>query len=198
VTKEVARKDAPQLALVRSLALDRIVERLLMVSDNDAAEVLLRQAAVGAGQPGSFAAGRQEVRARLMKLGAWDSGTVVRDGSGLSRKNRIPAHTTAEALRLALQPSHPELRGVVTGLPVAGVEGSLRNRFYASGATAGRGLLRAKTGTLNQVTALAGYVRTGDGSLLVYSFTINKATAYAGSRTWLDRVLTALSTCGCR
>jgi D-alanyl-D-alanine carboxypeptidase/D-alanyl-D-alanine-endopeptidase (penicillin-binding protein 4) len=198
VTKEVARKDAPQLALVRSLALDRIVERVLMVSDNDAAEVLLRQAAVGSGRPGSFADGRKAVRARLIKLGAWDSGAVIRDGSGLSRKNEIPAHTMAQVLRLALQPSHPELRGVITALPVAGVEGSLRNRFYERGATAGRGLVRAKTGTLNQVTALAGYVRAGDGSLLVYAFLVNRATDYTGSRVWLDRVLSALSTCGCR
>ncbi|HEX8489013.1 MAG TPA: D-alanyl-D-alanine carboxypeptidase/D-alanyl-D-alanine-endopeptidase [Propionibacteriaceae bacterium] len=198
VTSEVAGKNAPQLAAVKSLPLDRIVERVLMVSDNDASEVLLRQAAVGAGQPGSFAAGRKAVQSRLVKLGAWDSGAVIRDGSGLSRKNRIPAHTTAQVLRLALQPAHPELRGVVTALPVAGVEGSLRNRFYVRGATAGRGLVRAKTGTLNQVSALAGYVRSGDGSLLVYAFTVNKATDYSGTRAWLDRVLSALSTCGCR
>lgn len=198
VIRESANSKARQLAAVQSLPLDRIVERLLMVSDNDAAEVVSRQAALGMGKEGSFAAGRQVVQARLTRLGAWSRNARIRDGSGLSRMNRVPAHLMADVLRLDLQPSHPELRGVITALPVAGVEGSLRRRFSEKGATAGRGLVRAKTGTLTDVDALAGYVRTGDGSLLAYAFLVNDADDYFGTRIWLDRVLSAISTCGCR
>jgi len=198
VKKTGAAKKATPLAAVQSLPLDRIVERLLMVSDNDASEIVARQAAIGAGKPGSFEDARKVVRDRLVKLGAWDKSARIRDGSGLSRKNEVPAAMMAKTLRQALTPQHPELRAVLTGLPVAGVEGSLRRRFTTEEATAGRGLVRAKTGTLNQVSALAGYSRTHDGSLLVYAFLVNRATNYAATRDWLDRVTGTISTCGCR
>ena len=198
VTKTGPAKKATPLASVQSLPLDRIVEHLLMVSDNDAAEIVARQAAIGAGQPGSFDAARKVMRERLVKLGAWDKTARIRDGSGLSRKNKVPAEMMVKALRQALRPEHPELRAVLTGLPVAGVEGSLRRRFTAEEATPGRGLVRAKTGTLNQVSAMAGYSRTHDGSLLVYAFLVNGATDYSATRAWLDRVTGTISTCGCR
>jgi D-alanyl-D-alanine carboxypeptidase/D-alanyl-D-alanine-endopeptidase (penicillin-binding protein 4) len=198
VKKTVAAEDARPVAAVQSLPLHRIVEHLLMVSDNDASEVVARQAAIGAGKPGSFDAARAVMRDRLTKLQVWDKTARIRDGSGLSRKNKVPADMMAKTLRSALSPDHPELRAVLTGLPVAGVEGSLRSRFSAAEATAGRGLVRAKTGTLNQVSALAGYSRTPDGSLLVYAFLVNRATNYSATRDWLDRVTGTISTCGCR
>jgi D-alanyl-D-alanine carboxypeptidase/D-alanyl-D-alanine-endopeptidase (penicillin-binding protein 4) len=198
VTKVTARKGDPQVAAVASLPLERIIEHLLMVSDNDAAEVLSRQAAIGAGEQGSFAAGRQVVRQRLSKLGVWDGATLIRDGSGLSRKNRVPSDVMVKVLRLDLEDAHPELRAVVSGLPVAGVEGSLRVRFSEKGSTAARGLVRGKTGTLTNVHALAGYVRSHDGSLLVYAFLVNNPKNALAARVWLDRVSSALSTCGCR
>jgi D-alanyl-D-alanine carboxypeptidase/D-alanyl-D-alanine-endopeptidase (penicillin-binding protein 4) len=70
-----------------------------------------------------------------------------------------------KVLRLAAQDRHPELRAVVTGLSVAGVEGSLRTRFFDDASLAGRGVVRAKTGTLRKVHTLAGTVRTSDGSV---------------------------------
>ena len=62
---------------------------------------------------------------------------------------------------------------MVTGLPVAGVEGSLRRRFGDDASLAGRGVVRGKTGTLREVHTLAGLLRTRDGSVLVYAFLIN-------------------------
>lgn len=198
VSAGVAPKGSAPVASVKSMPLDRIVEHLLMVSDNDAAEVVARQAAIASGQPGSFVAARKVVRARLVKLGVWDPTARLRDGSGLSRSNKVPADLMARVLRLDLEVEHPELRPVITALPVAGVEGSLRNRFGEEGARAGRGLIRAKTGTLTEVSALAGFVRTADGSMMTYAFLVNGAEDYFGTRAWLDRVLSALSTCGCR
>src|SRR6187431_2069354 len=64
-----ALKAAPVVARVSSMPLERIVEHLLMVSDNDAAEVIFRQAAIGAGRPGSIAEATKVVRAELTKLG---------------------------------------------------------------------------------------------------------------------------------
>lgn len=193
-----ASRQAPEVAVVRSMPLDRIVEHLLMVSDNDASEVLARQVAVGSGRPGSFLEGRRAVQAQLQKLGVWDESTRIRDGSGLSRSNRVSARLLTRLLRLDMAGAHPELRAVATGLPVAGVEGSLRIRFYDKATRSARGLVRGKTGTLTGVHGLAGYVRSPDGALLAYAFLVNDAKDGAAARLWLDKVASAISTCGCR
>jgi D-alanyl-D-alanine carboxypeptidase/D-alanyl-D-alanine-endopeptidase (penicillin-binding protein 4) len=198
VSRVKAPAKAAPLAAVQSLPLERIVEHLLMASDNDAAEVVARQAAIGAGKPGSFAGAQQVLRARLTQLGIWDADARIRDGSGLSRSNRAPADLMVKVMRLALGPAHPELRGVVTGLPVAGVEGSLRRRYAEKGTSAARGLVRGKTGTLTEVAGLVGFVRSDDGSLLAYAFLVNEATDFLATRIWLDQVTGALTTCGCR
>ena len=101
-------------------------------------------------------------------------------------------------LRAAASKQHPELRAVITGLSVAGVEGSLRRQYVDDQSLAGRGVVRGKTGTLNKVRARAGVVRTTDGSLLAYAFLINKPKNEYNAMVWLDRVTAALSTCGCR
>ena len=101
-------------------------------------------------------------------------------------------------LRAAAGDKHPGLRGVLTGLPVAGVEGSLRSRYFDDETLAARGLVRGKTGTLREVHTLAGFVRSRDGSLLAFAFLINDPKNEFGARVWLDRVTAAISTCGCR
>jgi D-alanyl-D-alanine carboxypeptidase/D-alanyl-D-alanine-endopeptidase (penicillin-binding protein 4) len=193
-----ASKSAPVVARVSSMPLERIVEHLLMVSDNDAAEVIFRQAAIGAGRPGSIAEATKVVRAELTKLGIWDPGMKINDGSGLARQTKVPADSMVKMLRVAAGQNHPELRAVITGLPVAGVEGSLKRYYYDDKSLAGRGVVRGKTGTLNKVRARAGVLRTTDGSLLAYAFLINNPKNEFNTMVWLDRVTTALSTCGCR
>jgi len=192
-----APKSAPVIASVSSMRLERIVEHVLMISDNDAAEVLFRQAAIGAGKSGSIADAIGVVQSELTKLGVWEPGMTINDGSGLSRQTKVTADSMVKLLRLAADHQHPELRAVITGLPVAGVEGSLRTRYFDHESLAGRGVVRGKTGTLNKVRAQAGLVRTTDGSLLVYAFLINKPKNEYNATVWLDRVTAAISTCGC-
>jgi D-alanyl-D-alanine carboxypeptidase/D-alanyl-D-alanine-endopeptidase (penicillin-binding protein 4) len=189
---------AAELAAVRSMPLERIIETLLMASDNDAAEVVFRQTGLAGKHSGSFDGGRRAVQAALTSLGVWDAAVRVYDGSGLTRQTKVPAAALVRLLRLAVEEQHPELRAVATGLPVAGVEGSLRVRFFDDRSLAGRGVVRAKTGTLSKVHSLAGYVRTSDGSLLTYAFLVNNAKNDFSAVVWLDRVATALSRCGCR
>jgi serine-type D-Ala-D-Ala carboxypeptidase/endopeptidase (penicillin-binding protein 4) len=193
-----APQSAPVVARVSSMPLERIVEHLLMVSDNDAAEVIFRQAAIGAGRPGSIAEATKVVRAELTKLGIWDPGMTISDGSGLARQTKVPADSMVKMFRVAAGEQHPELRAVITGLPVAGVEGSLKRQYYDDQSLAGRGVVRGKTGTLNKVRARAGVLRAADGSVLAYAFLINKPKNEYNAVVWLDRVTTALSTCGCR
>ena len=155
------------------MTLERIVEHVLMTSDNDGAEVLLRQAGVAGGRKGTFTDGTAVVAARLKDLGVWTSGTRLVDGSGLSRSTRIPAATLTKLLRAAGQDSHPRLRALLTGLPVAGVEGSLATKFGDDQSLAGRGVVRGKTGTLTKVHGLAGTITTRDGEVLTYAFLVN-------------------------
>ena len=198
VAEASARTGADEIAAVESMPLGLIVQEVLLHSDNDAAEVLLRQSAIGADRPGSFLEGRKVVREVLTDLHAWHAGTVVKDGSGLSRETKVPAETLTAVLRAATDDDHPQLRPLLTGLPVAGVEGSLRGRFFDDAAQAGRGQVRGKTGTLREVSSLAGYVRTRDGSLLVYAFVVNGSESPYLTQVWLDRVTSAIATCGCR
>jgi D-alanyl-D-alanine carboxypeptidase/D-alanyl-D-alanine-endopeptidase (penicillin-binding protein 4) len=169
-----------------------------MVSDNDAAEVIYRQAAVGAGRPGSIAEANKVVRSELIQLGIWQQGMSINDGSGMARQTKVSADSMVKMLRAAAEQQHPELRAVITGLSVAGVEGSLKRRYGDDQSLAARGVVRAKTGTLNKVRSLAGVVRTTDGSLLAFAFLINNPKNEYAAMVWLDRVTTALSTCGCR
>jgi D-alanyl-D-alanine carboxypeptidase/D-alanyl-D-alanine-endopeptidase (penicillin-binding protein 4) len=193
-----APQSAAEVAAVSSASLERIVEQMLMVSDNDAAEVLFRHVAIAGGRPGSADEAAKAMRAELTRLGVWTEGTRILDGSGLARRNKVPAATLVRLLRLAADDEGSKLRAVVTGLPVAGVEGTLRRRFGDDASLVGRGVVRGKTGTLRQVQTLAGMVRTRDGSVLVFAFLINNPKNAYNARVWLDRVTAAISSCGCR
>ncbi|MGI3781017.1 MAG: D-alanyl-D-alanine carboxypeptidase/D-alanyl-D-alanine endopeptidase [Janthinobacterium lividum] len=192
-----AAKGATRVAAVSSMTLERIVEHVLMTSDNDGAEVLLRQAGVAGGRRGTFADGTAVVVARLRDLGVATSGVRLVDGSGLSRSTRIPAATLAELLRVAGEDKHPRLRPLLTGLPVAGVEGSLATKFGDDESLAGRGVVRGKTGTLTKVHGLAGTITTRDGAVLTYAFLVNNPKNDYNATVWLQRVTAAISTCGC-
>jgi serine-type D-Ala-D-Ala carboxypeptidase/endopeptidase (penicillin-binding protein 4) len=197
IAAERAPESARVVAAASSMPLSRIVEIALMVSDNDATEVLFRQAALAAKQPATFVGGGSAVRKVLTDLGAWSPEVRLYDGSGLARQNRVPPTTLATVIRLSISADHHRLRPVLTGLPVAGVEGSLRRRYADDRSQAGRGLVRGKTGTLTKVHSLAGYVQTRDGHVLVYAFLVNQPKNDFAAVVWLDRVTAALSTCGC-
>lgn len=190
-------KKDKQIASVSSMPLERIVEQVLLTSDNDGAENLFRHVALADGRDGSSADARKAVRKTLGKLGTWSDDAEVHDGSGLSRSTRVPAAMMADVLHLATEEDHPGLRPVVTGLPVAGVEGSLRNRFTSDSTEAGLGLVHAKTGTLRQVHSLAGIVRTLDGSIVVFAFLVNESQDDYAAKVWLERVTSAVASCGC-
>ena len=192
-----AAKGAGRVAAVSSMTLERVVEHVLMTSDNDGAEVLLRQAAVAGKRKGTSADGAAVVVARLKDLRVPTAGVRLVDGSGLSRSTRIPAATLTTLLRVAGEDDHPQLRALLTGLPVAGVEGSLATKFGDDESLAGRGVVRGKTGTLSKVHGLAGTITTRDGAVLTYAFLVNDPKNDYNATVWLQRVTTAISTCGC-
>lgn len=185
------------VAEVASAPVGVLVERMLMTSDNDIAEILLRQAALAAGEPGSFEGGQAVVGAVLGELGVDDEGRRTRDGSGLSRENRLTSATLTGVLGLALSEEGAALRPLATGLPVAGAVGSLAGRFTDPESGAGLGEVRAKTGTLRGTHSLAGYTRTADGRLVAFALLVNEADNDYAARVWLDRAASAVSSCGC-
>lgn len=193
-----APADSTEVAKVSSMPVENIVELVLIYSDNDAAEVLFRHVGRAGDRSGSITDGQAAMRETLQDLGAWTDGMKVVDGSGLSRANLVSARSLTRAVELAIKEDSVKYRALATGMSVAGTEGTLAGRFVEDGTEPGRGHVRAKTGTLTNVHSLAGYVRSADGSILVYAFLVNGEQEEYRTRVWLDRITATLSTCGCR
>lgn len=193
--------DAPaaQIATVRSPSVADLVTQMLERSDNDVAEVLAHHIARAEGGEASYAGGGSAVPAVLDRLGVPLDGLVLQDGSGLSRGNRIAPATLVATLQLAIGDERPQLRPVLTGLPVAGFTGTLTERFSDAESSRQVGDVRAKTGYLSGVVSLAGYVVDEDGETLAFAV---MADGVGGEQTLdaqqaIDRVAAALAGCGC-
>ncbi|MFG2311425.1 D-alanyl-D-alanine carboxypeptidase/D-alanyl-D-alanine-endopeptidase [Streptomyces sp. NPDC048566] len=187
------------LASVSSPPLSALVERMLTNSDNDIAEALARQVALATGEEPSFDGDAKAIRARLKKLGLPLDGARFADGSGLNRADKLSAHLLTALLAAAGDPDRPELRTVLTGLPIAGFTGTLSGRY--ADAPAATGVVRAKTGTLTGVNTLSGTVVDADGRLLAFAFMTSDEAHPPNpftARSALDRAATALASCGCR
>ncbi|MFJ7345260.1 D-alanyl-D-alanine carboxypeptidase/D-alanyl-D-alanine-endopeptidase [Streptomyces sp. NPDC101110] len=191
-----ATSRAETLAAVSSPPLSALVERMLTNSDNDIAEALARQTAIATGERADFAGAGKAIGSRLRELGLPVKGAAFKDGSGLNRADRLTPDLLTALLAKAADPAHPEFRPALTGLPVAGFTGTLTSR-YTDGAA---GVVRAKTGTLSGVHALAGTLVDQDGRLLAFAFMASGTDPGSPtvSQKALDRVATTLAACGCR
>lgn len=188
-------KGAKPVARTYSAPLAALVERALTNSDNDIAEAVARQTALAAHEPASFAGAGRAVQARLKKLGLPLGGAHFADGSGLNRQDKVSPTLLATLLTRAGDPAHPELRAILTGLPVAGFTGTLDGR-YTDPSGAG-GLIHAKTGTLTGVNTLAGTVVDARGRLLAFAFMASDTASPDGAQSALDRLGNAVAACGC-
>jgi D-alanyl-D-alanine carboxypeptidase/D-alanyl-D-alanine-endopeptidase (penicillin-binding protein 4) len=187
------------VASVASPPLSQLVQRMLGQSDNDLAEALARQVAIATGHPASFTGGAAAVKAAVAQLGVEPSGLAMVDASGLSPLDRVQPLALTQLMRLAVVPGHDRLTSILTGLPVAGFSGTLSGRFGGQ-AVAGAGVIRAKTGTLDGVVALAGYLQDSSGATLVFVTIVTGVAKTAGTstETAVDRLTAGLPTCGCR
>jgi D-alanyl-D-alanine carboxypeptidase/D-alanyl-D-alanine-endopeptidase (penicillin-binding protein 4) len=143
------------IASVRSPSLHDIVVASLLSSDNLAAELMAKEMGVHSVGQGTTAAGTQVIINTLGRLGINTTGITLVDASGLDRGDHISCQELASVLDLA--GSNPTFQAVLAGLPVAGQEGTLADRLQG---TPLAGKLRAKTGTLNGVSGLAGLLNT--------------------------------------
>jgi D-alanyl-D-alanine carboxypeptidase/D-alanyl-D-alanine-endopeptidase (penicillin-binding protein 4) len=193
-----ARDGATPVAEVESAPVALIVERMLTVSDNDAAEVLAHQVGLATVGEASFAGGMKGVRQALTELGVPLEGAEWYDGSGLSRQNVLSPDTLLAVLRLAASDDHTELRPILTGLPVAGFTGSLEYRFVDA-APAARGRVRAKTGTLRGTSSMAGIVTDLDGTSVGFVLMADRVRLMKtlAARDALDAAIAAIAGCRC-
>jgi serine-type D-Ala-D-Ala carboxypeptidase/endopeptidase (penicillin-binding protein 4) len=159
-------------------ALTYRIEVVNRESDNYVADALLRQ--IG---------GVQSVQVALLPLGIDPQGYRQVDGSGLSRRNLAKPTTLVAVLRAMHSSDARDL--FRSSLPVAGYTGTLKNRFRG---TAVQGRLRAKTGTLDGVRALSGYLENDSYGTLLVSLVINQPGQSGEMLLWgIDSVIHQLS-----
>ncbi|MBK8248540.1 MAG: D-alanyl-D-alanine carboxypeptidase/D-alanyl-D-alanine-endopeptidase [Gemmatimonadetes bacterium] len=140
-------------------------------SQNQIGEILLKTLGRSKAGVGSADSGARVVRDQLLAWGARADGFVVRDGSGLSRYNVVSPETIIRVLDAMRTGPHSAL--FHRSLPIAGVDGTVRNRMRG---TAAANNVHAKTGTLNMVRSLSGYVTTAGGRPLLFSLLANHFT----------------------
>jgi D-alanyl-D-alanine carboxypeptidase/D-alanyl-D-alanine-endopeptidase (penicillin-binding protein 4) len=172
-----------------SPTLQKIVDWLLTWSDNLLAERVARLASVAAGNSLDDAGVAKTFATLLSGLGISTSHLVVKDASGLSKQNRVTARQISQLL-FAIH-HDPKFAPIVGGLPIGGVTGTLQNRFVDTAPDA-VGLVRAKTGTLNGTTNLAGYVESGDRQYIFVIIADRHSKSYTVTkkvRATVDRIL---------
>ena len=169
--------NAVELASIDSAPLSDVIAEMLASSDNNTAEMVVKELGYSVAAPGTREAGLGLVRQQLIDWGVDVTPIVLVDGSGLSLDNRL----TCDSVLTVLQRAGFE-SPVGQGLPVAGQTGTLATVFVDH-PVAGR--LRGKTGTLNNppfnvdppaVKALAGYLPVEGGSAVEYVVILNGPT----------------------
>lgn len=184
-----------ELARVESLPVHVLVEMAMQLSNNSYTEVLGFQLALADKRPATFAGSAAAVQAQLTDLGLWKTGARLVDASGLSRENVVTSSMLAGAVRTMA--TEPRLSVILDGLPTAGVTGTLADRFTDDISRPARGIARAKTGTLNFVSTLAGTTRTADGRQLAFAFLLNGQTDGWAAKVWGDQAVGTVTSCGC-
>lgn len=182
-----APEGAVEVAAVESPPLGQIVAQLLSESDNLTAELMMKELGRLGGAP-STAGGIAKATEVLTAAGIDMSAVTMADGSGLSPDGRVSCALLTDLL------TRPETGPLlVGGLPVAGRSGTLAKRFAD---TPLAGHLKAKTGSLNTVSSLAGVVEDDDGSM-TFAYVANApggdldAAAVAGAQQSLGELLLA-------
>lgn len=196
ISRGLTPAGASEVARVESATITEIVKEMLTESDNDVAEALGHLVGKEVLDDGSFAGGAQATTQILADAGIDTSSVDLADASGLSGRNKVAPVVIADVLVDVVRGER--WSPIVQGLAVAGVTGTLADRFATKSTRAGRGVVRAKTGTLTGVGSLAGTVLDDDGRPLVFVVIGNNVRSAAQARDTMDRIASRLAECGCR
>lgn len=176
------------LGRVESPPLSEIVTRMLTYSDNTIAEMLLKEIGIRSGLDSARMSAVFGIYGMLQDFGLSLDEIVISDGSGLSSYNRVTCTLVAEVLRRAGPDS-----ALVDGLAGVGESGTLSECLSRNPAVTGR--VRAKTGTLNDVTALAGITETSVGDVITFAVIANgEAVGALGLCNDLQRAIITATT----
>lgn len=189
-----AAADAEELATVYSAPIAALADSFLLTSDNLLSDAVALQTALAVEGEMTWAGMSAAHMATLESMGVDTAGLVFNDGSGLSQSDRM----TADAFtQLLLASVGTQASSVFESLPVAGYSGTLSGRFDT--AEEGEGVVRAKTGTLNdvKVISLTGTLTTLDGRQLIFSLISNQHTSENAVEDAMDEITAAVSQCGC-
>lgn len=186
-----------ELGSVESLPLRDLARAVLKPSQNLYTDLLLAHVGETACSPTnrtdetSEELGIGELNRFLAKAGVKEGDVFFEEGSGLSRDNLTTPNATVTLLQFMSR--QPYAEPYVSALPIAGVDGTLRNRMKDTPAA---GNVRAKTGSLRWTSSLSGYVTTAAGERLAFSLMVNRfhpAPPGSSARTDLDAIAAALA-----
>lgn len=192
---EIARVESPPLALIAAKTMkpsqNMYTETLLWTLGEDQRKKLALQTPIikTLDQKTSAELGIESVREFLKSIGVAEDAVLQADGSGLSRHNLITPSSVVQLYTYMANRSKFS-QAWRDSLTIGAVDGTLQNRFKG---TRGAANVRGKTGTINQVSALSGYVTTVGGDQLVFSLLVNGVSQTGTRVALIDDIVVMLA-----
>lgn len=169
--RDTAKRAADTLVVLPSASFADVLRRMQKPSQNQIAELFFRTSGRVTSGSGSVDSARAVAARTLAGWGVTGADAAYRDGSGLSRHDYVSPRAIVKVLD-AMRRS-PHFAVYRDALPIAGVDGTIRNRMKG---TPAQGNARGKTGTLDKARSLSGYVTTADQQLVLFSLLCNNYT----------------------
>lgn len=194
VTKQEAQAMAgAQIHQITSPSVNEMVEFAVRFSDNRLAQRLAEHAALAHGYQKDAKGLEQTFKDALLSKTIGIDGLVIKDGSGLSKENRVTARIVVDLLRTIR--NLPDYQAIYRGLPKSGKSGTLKTRYKKTAPDA-VGLIKAKTGWVNGTVSLAGYITVGEKEL-VFAVLADRIPPYYSAteraRAAIDRMVGSLA-----